>query len=44
MGKNNGDEFRSATIEKLSGPDGRSASEPAEEVGVAQRTLSRCLR
>ena len=44
MGGNYSDEFKNAMIEKLSGPDARSATVLAEEVGVPQSTLSRWLR
>jgi transposase len=44
MGKNYSDDFKNAMVEKLSGPDARSATTLAEEVGVPQSTLSRWLR
>jgi DNA-binding transcriptional ArsR family regulator len=44
MGKNYSDEFRNAMVKKLSGPNGRSATALAEEVGVPQSTLSRWLK
>ena len=44
MGNNYGDEFKDAMVKKLSGPDGKSATTLAEEVGIPQGTLSRWLR
>jgi hypothetical protein len=44
MGKNYSDDFKNAMVEKLSGPNARSASALAEEVGIAKSTLSRWLR
>jgi len=44
MGKNYSDEFKNAMVEKLSGPNGKSATALAEEVGVPQSTLSRWLK
>jgi transposase-like protein len=41
MGKNYSDEFKKAMVEKMSGPDGKSANALAEEVGLHQSTLSR---
>ena len=37
-------DFRASMVQKLSGPDSRSATALAEEVGVPQSTLSRWLR
>jgi transposase len=36
--------FKESMVQKLSGPEGRSATELAREVGVPQSTLSRWLR
>ena len=44
MGKNYSEDFKNAMVEKLSGPDARTATALAEEVGVPQSTLSRWLR
>ena len=37
-------DFRASVVKKLSGPDARSATALAQEVGVPQSTLSRWLR
>ena len=44
MGRNYSDDFKKAMVKRLSRPNSRSASALAEEVGVAQSTLSRWLR
>jgi transposase-like protein len=44
MGSIYSDKFKQAMIQKMSGPTPKSASALAEEVGIAQSTLSRWLR
>jgi transposase-like protein len=44
MGSNYEDSFKETMVQKMTGPDGKSATALAEEVNVPQSTLSRWLR
>ena len=44
MGSNYSDNFKETMVQKMSGPDAKSATALAEEVAVPQSTLSRWLR